>query len=93
MKRRSQAHRLEGLILAVCDIDDVIALIRGSKTRDEAIEKLMARRFIIADDHDHATTIPQRLLDAAAGDGVSLSRVQADAIGGTSTHSIGWTGN
>ena len=78
---RKSAHRLEGLILAVCDIDKVIALIRGSKTREEAIEKLMARQFVIASNHDHAATIPARLLEAAAGDGVSLSRVQADAIG------------
>ncbi len=27
-------HRLEGLIFAVCDISEVIALIRGSKTRE-----------------------------------------------------------
>jgi DNA gyrase subunit A len=78
---KKSAHRLEGLILAVCDIDDVIAVIRGSKTREEAIEKLMARRFVIAGDHEHVATIPERLLNAASGDGVSLSRVQADAIG------------
>ncbi len=40
---KKQAHRLEGLIYAVCDIDEVIALIRSSKTRDEAIERLLAR--------------------------------------------------
>ena len=37
---RKAAHKLEGLIYAVCDIDEVIALIRGSRTREEAIEKL-----------------------------------------------------
>ena len=78
---RKSAHRLEGLILAVCDIDDVIALIRGSRTRDEAIGKLMERRFQIAGDHPHAATIPTRLMEAASGEGVALTRVQAEAIG------------
>ncbi len=76
-----QAHRLEGLIYAVCDIDEVIALIRGSSTRDEAIEKLMARAFRIPADHRFAPQIPQRLKDQAA-DGALLTRVQAEAIGG-----------
>ncbi|MCH2135035.1 MAG: DNA gyrase subunit A [Phycisphaerales bacterium] len=78
---RKSAHRLEGLILAVCDIDEVIALIRASRTRDEAIQRLMARRFVIGGDHPHAARIPGRLLEAAGGEGVALTRVQADAIG------------
>src|SRR5690606_25318906 len=45
------AHRIEGLIYAVCDIDEVIKLIRSSRTRDEAIEKLMARGFQIPASH------------------------------------------
>jgi len=49
---RKRAHILEGLIYAVCDIDEVIALIRASRTRDEAIEKLMERRFGIVPDHE-----------------------------------------
>ena len=74
------AHRLEGLIYAVCDIDEVIALIRACRTREEAIEKLMAREFCISKDHEYATFIADRLIDAAK-DGVSLSKLQADAIG------------
>jgi len=78
---RKQAHRLEGLILAVCDIDEVIALIRASRTREEAIGKLMDRRFQIPADHPHAPSIPSQLLDQASGEGAGLSRVQAEAIG------------
>ncbi|MDP7029384.1 MAG: DNA gyrase subunit A [Phycisphaerales bacterium] len=79
---KKQAHRLEGLILAVCDIDEVIALIRSSRTREEAIAKLVERRFQIASDHPYAPTIPTMLLDqCASGDGTALSRVQAEAIG------------
>jgi DNA gyrase/topoisomerase IV subunit A len=44
---KKRAHVLEGMIYAVCDIDEVIALIRSSKTRAEAIEKLMERRYRI----------------------------------------------
>jgi DNA gyrase subunit A len=38
-----RAHILEGLIIASDNIDEVIAIIRGSKTPDEARESLMAR--------------------------------------------------
>ena len=38
-----RAHILEGLIIASDNIDEVIALIRGSKSPDEAREKLMVR--------------------------------------------------
>ncbi|MEM8738977.1 MAG: DNA gyrase subunit A [Planctomycetota bacterium] len=83
-KAQQEAHRIEGLIYAVCDIDEVIRLIRASQTRDEAIEKLMARGFRIPADHPYAAQIPQRLLDAAAaseGGAVRLTRVQAESIG------------
>ncbi len=80
---KKQAHRLEGLIYAVCDIDEVIALIRGSSTREEAIDKLMARRFRIPDGHRYAPQIPSRLIERSqTGDGAELTRVQAEAIGG-----------
>src|SRR3954453_9568031 len=46
-KAQQREHILEGLIFAVCDIDEVIRLIRSSKTRDEAIEKLMKQGFRI----------------------------------------------
>ena len=39
----ARAHILEGLIVAVDNLDEVIALIRGSKTPREAREKLAAR--------------------------------------------------
>ncbi len=38
-----RAHILEGLIIASDNIDEVIAIIRGSKTPDEAREKLIER--------------------------------------------------
>jgi DNA gyrase subunit A len=80
-KAQQEAHRIEGLIYAVCDIDEVIRLIRASRTREEAIERLMARAFRIATDHPYAAKVPARLLAASGGDGAQLTRVQAEAIG------------
>ncbi|MFZ9027417.1 MAG: DNA gyrase subunit A [Crocinitomicaceae bacterium] len=42
-KAEERAHILEGLIIASDNIDEVIALIRGSKSPEEAREKLIAR--------------------------------------------------
>jgi DNA gyrase subunit A len=42
-KAEERAHILEGLIIAVDNIDEVIAIIRGSKTPDEARKGLMDR--------------------------------------------------
>lgn len=81
-KAQQRAHLLEGEIYAVCDIDEVVRLIRSSATREEAIEKLRQRRFQIPADHPYAPQIPQSLLDRAQTDGgARLSRVQAEAIG------------
>ena len=41
-KAKARAHILEGLIIAVDNLDEVIRLIRSSKTPKEAKEKLMA---------------------------------------------------
>ena len=42
-KAEERAHILEGLIIAVDNIDEVIAIIRGSKSPDEARKSLMDR--------------------------------------------------
>ncbi|MEL6739522.1 MAG: DNA gyrase subunit A [Planctomycetota bacterium] len=83
---KKRAHVLEGMIFAVCDIDEVIKLIRSSATREEAIGKLMERRFTIPQGHPAAPDIPQwfmkRVREADARDGTALSRLQAETIGG-----------
>jgi DNA gyrase subunit A len=82
---KKRAHVLEGMIFAVCDIDEVIAIIRSSRTRDEAITRLVERRFQIPPGHPFAPIIPERMMRMVrAGDpagGVLLSRVQAETIG------------
>jgi DNA gyrase subunit A len=84
---RQAAHKLEGLIYAVCDIDEVIRLIRTSRTREEAIERLMERAFRIPASYPRIDIVPARLVEraeerfAAGNGGVRLTRVQAEAIG------------
>lgn len=83
---KKDAHKLEGTIFAVCDIDEVIRIIRGSKTREEAIQKLMDRRYQIPATHPYAAKLPERLLKrvraSEADGGVLLTRFQAETIGG-----------
>lgn len=83
---KKKAHILEGMIYAVCDIDEVIRLIRASKTREEAIQALMDRRFQIPAGHKYAPLLPKRLLDQVRKSdrdgGVLLTRIQAETIGG-----------
>lgn len=79
-KALQRAHILEGLIYAVCDIDEVVKLIRSCKTREEAIHKLREKAFRIAPSHPFAPQIPQALLDRVQN-GVLLSQAQAEAIG------------
>ncbi len=78
---QAEAHRIEGLIYAVCDIDEVIRLIRACRSREEAIEKLMTRGYRIPSDHPNAPQMPARFLKQSADGEVRLSRVQAEAIG------------
>ncbi len=82
---KKRAHVLEGMIYAVVDIDEIIALIKASKTREEAIQRLMDRRYTIPADHPAAPMIPPRLMkivrDAESRGGIALTRIQAETIG------------
>ncbi len=83
---KKRAHVLEGMIYAVVDIDEIIALIKSSSTREEAIRKLMDRRYTIPAGHPAAKQIPERLMNmvrtADEDGGTLLTRVQAETIGG-----------
>lgn len=79
-KAQQRGHILEGLIFAVIDIDEVVRLIRSSKTREEAIAKLRARAFRIPPDHPAAPQIPETLRKRGERDS-HLTQVQAEAIG------------
>src|SRR5687767_1238218 len=60
-KAQQREHILEGNIFAIFDIDEVIRLIRSSRTREEAIEKLMVQGFRISPDSELVAKLPQRL--------------------------------
>ena len=45
LKARERAHLLLGLVVAVTNLDEVVKLIRGSKSPAEAREKLIAREW------------------------------------------------
>ncbi len=87
---QKRKHIVVGLVYAVCAIDEVIKIIRASKTRDQAIEALMARSYRIAAGSDVENLISRDVdllaelkragaMGGAAG--VTLTRVQAEAIG------------
>ncbi len=78
---RQKAHKIEGQIYAVCDIDAVVKLIRSSSTKAEALERLMAHKFRIAGS-PLMDKLPERLktMVRRSPEGVSLSRVQAETI-------------
>jgi DNA gyrase subunit A len=93
--RRAQQreHILQGLVYAVCDIDEVVRLIRASKTREEAIGKLRERAFriVVKSAEDRvATLVPQKYQSYEAGvyagdagqqKPLRLTQAQAEAIG------------
>ena len=87
-KARERAHILEGLAVALANIDEVIALIKGSPNRAEAKEALMTRAWepgLVTQMLDRAGAGASRPdnLDAVFGlgdEGYRLSDVQAQAI-------------
>lgn len=88
---KKRAHVLEAMIFAVANIDEVVKLIRGSKTREEAIQKLMAGAYRIKSGHPDLAKLPMHrwgregniTQDKSAGTyTIQLTRVQAEAIGG-----------
>jgi len=79
-KARQRAHLVEGLILAVGDIDAIIELIKRSADPPTAKERLMARGLRLP---EHATLVhllPEAFVRRATGSDQTLSGAQADAI-------------
>ncbi len=78
-KARDRAHVLIGLVIAVTNLDEVVIMIRGSATPQEARNKLQARLWPIKD------ILPYLLLvddvqEGTAGETYRLSDVQVNAI-------------
>ncbi|MDX2199551.1 MAG: DNA gyrase subunit A [Phycisphaerae bacterium] len=79
-KARQRAHIVEGLILAVADIDEIIKIIRSSADVDEARQRLMAKALRLSEQATVRKLLPQVFLDRAGAGEQFLTRVQADAI-------------
>jgi DNA gyrase subunit A len=79
-KARQRAHIVEGLLLAVGDIDEIISLIRQSPDPPTAKQRLMARPLRLP---THATLVrllPEAFVKRASESDQNLTGVQADAI-------------
>ncbi len=79
-KARDRAHVLAGLAIAVANIDEIIALIRGARDPGVAREALLAKRWPV---HDIAPLIaliddPEYAVDDAGT--YQMSEIQAKAI-------------
>jgi DNA gyrase subunit A len=79
-KARDRAHILVGLAIAVANIDEVIALIRGSKDANEAREALMARDWPAKDMAAMVTLIDDPRHKVSDKGTTRLSLEQAKAI-------------
>lgn len=79
-KARQRAHILEGLILAVGDIDAIIDLIRKSPNPDAAKESLMTRPLRLAEKATLFKLLPEQFAKKASSADQYLTGVQAQAI-------------
>lgn len=80
-KARERAHLLLGLVVAVANLDRVVAIIRGSGTPAEAREALMAEAWDAADILPYLGLVDATEVSAeSVKDGYRLSELQVRAI-------------
>ncbi|HUU96116.1 MAG TPA: DNA gyrase subunit A, partial [Phycisphaerae bacterium] len=79
-KARQRAHVLEGLILAVADIDEIIQLIKQSPDVDAARQRLMDKPLRLSEQATVRKLLPEMFVQRASGADQHLTRTQADAI-------------
>ncbi|MBI4580171.1 MAG: DNA gyrase subunit A, partial [Planctomycetes bacterium] len=79
-KARQRAHIVEGLILAVGDIDAIIELIRQSPDPPTAKQRLMARGLRLPEQAAFVKLLPEAFVKRATGADQHLTGAQADAI-------------
>jgi DNA gyrase subunit A len=79
-KARQRAHVLEGLILAVADIDAVIRLIRESPDADVARQRLIDQALRFSEAAAVRRLLPEAYVQRTSAAGQHLTRTQADAI-------------
>ena len=79
-RARQRAHILEGLILAVADIDRVIETIKKSPDVPAARERLMALDLRLTEAATVRKMLPESFVARASAAPQRLTKVQADAI-------------
>jgi len=79
-RTRQQAHRLEGLILAVADIDEIIQIIKSSPDVPTARQRLMAHPLRLTEQATVRQLLPESFVTHASENDQNLTGVQADAI-------------
>ncbi len=79
-KCRNRAHILEGLILAIGDIDEIIALIKKSPDAPTAKLNLMKKPLRLTEEQTLRELLPERFIKERGGSDQFLTGPQADAI-------------
>jgi len=79
-KCRNRAHILEGLILAVSDIDAIIELIKSSLDGPAAKKKLMEKALTLAESKTLRRMLPESFITEKTAGEHFLTGPQADAI-------------
>lgn len=79
-KASQRAHLLEGLILAVSDIDEIIDMIRKSPDPETARAALMARRLRLLEQQTLRRLLPKAFVERTSSADQFLTQVQAEAI-------------
>jgi len=79
-RAREKAHILEGLILAVGDIDEIIMIIRHSPDPPTAKQRLMAKALRLTEQATLKALLPEAFLKRVTGTDQFLTGPQADAI-------------
>jgi len=79
-RARQRAHILEGLILAVADIDGIIEVIKKSPDVPIAKERLMSRRLKLVEAAAARKLLPEAFVKRTSQADQTLTGVQADAI-------------
>ncbi len=80
-RARQRAHLLEGLILAVADIDEIITIIKKSPDVPTARDRLMAKKLRLTEKATVRKLLPKEFVkQASQTGGMNLTAVQADAI-------------
>jgi DNA gyrase subunit A len=79
-KARQRAHVLEGLILAVADIDEIIRLIRESANADVARQRLMDKALRLSEAATVRALLPAAFVAKTTATDQHLTHTQADAI-------------